>query len=143
MTLTAWNTLPISTVDVNNLLNTDFNMYTTEPLLPEEWVKFQRILVGNWTDEKPYEVKSRELCPEKQNNTQRAPLSIANVNHKLSSTGSSGNRVHKRRPNSICTQNYLRNTLRIWMSGKENKQKFSKSVRDGSGYGYVQGQHNG
>ncbi|VDP50025.1 unnamed protein product [Schistosoma margrebowiei] len=98
---------------------------------------------GNWTDEKPYEVKSRELCPEKQNNTQRAPLSIANVNHKLSSTGSSGSRVHKRRPNSKCTQNYLRNTLHIWMSGKENKQMFSKSVRDGSGYGYVQGQHNG
>ncbi|VDP68632.1 unnamed protein product [Schistosoma curassoni] len=66
---------------------------------------------GNWTDEKPYEVKSRELCPEKQNipkdsfqtmrdNKQRAPLSIANVNHKLSSTGSSGSRVHERRPNN-------------------------------------------
>ncbi|CAH8623837.1 unnamed protein product [Schistosoma haematobium] len=78
---------------------------------------------GNWTDEKPYEVKSRELCPEKQNipkdsfqtmreNTQRAPLSIANVNHKLSSTGSSGSRVHERRPNSQCVPtNIIQNNL--------------------------------
>ncbi|CAH8607791.1 unnamed protein product [Schistosoma guineensis] len=78
---------------------------------------------GNGTDEKPYEVKSRELCPEKQNipkdnfqtmreNTQRAPLSIANVNHKLSSTGSSGSRVHERRPNSQCVPiNIIQNNL--------------------------------
>ncbi|CAH8610712.1 unnamed protein product [Schistosoma bovis] len=55
---------------------------------------------GNWNNEKPYEVKSRELCPEMQNipkdsfqmmrdDTLRAPLSIVNVNHKLSSIGSS------------------------------------------------------
>uniref|UniRef100_A0A094ZEH4 Venom allergen 5 n=1 Tax=Schistosoma haematobium TaxID=6185 RepID=A0A094ZEH4_SCHHA len=111
---------------------------------------------GNWTDEKPYEVKSRELCPEKQNipkdsfqtmreNTQRAPLSIANVNHKLSSTGSSGSRVHERRPNSQCVptniiQNNLFNTKSIY--GKKALHMLLKSVRSGSGLGYVQGQHN-
>ncbi|CAH8594828.1 unnamed protein product [Schistosoma intercalatum] len=112
---------------------------------------------GNWTDEKPYEVKSRELCPEKQNipkdsfqtmrdNTQRAPLSIANVNHKLSSTGSSGSRVHERRPNSQCVptnliQNNLFNTKSIY--GKKALHMLLKSVRSGSGLGYVQGQQNG
>ncbi|CAH8612922.1 unnamed protein product [Schistosoma curassoni] len=55
---------------------------------------------GNWNNEKPYEVKSRELCPKMQNipkdsfqkardDTLRAPLSIVNVNHMLSSIGSS------------------------------------------------------
>ncbi|VDP72010.1 unnamed protein product [Schistosoma mattheei] len=111
---------------------------------------------GNWTDEKPYEVKSRELCPKEQNvpkdsfqtmreNTQRAPLSIANVNHKLSSTGSSGSRVHERRPNSQCVptniiQNNLFNTKSIY--GKKALHMLLKSVRSGSGLGYVQGQHN-
>ncbi|VDP46487.1 unnamed protein product [Schistosoma margrebowiei] len=98
---------------------------------------------GNWTDEKPYEVKSRELCPEKQNNTQRAPLSIANVNHKLSSAGLSRNGVHHQRPNSQCislnnSQNNRRNTQSIWTFGNKALHKFSKSVRDGSGHGYVQ-----
>ncbi|CAH8613455.1 unnamed protein product [Schistosoma margrebowiei] len=159
MTLTAWNTLPISTVDVINLLNTDFNMYTTEPLLPEEWVKFHRILVGNWYNEQPYEVKSRESCPKLQNihndgfrtmrdNTQRAPLSKVNINPKLSSTGSSGSRVHDKRLQNQCLpinyiENNRRNTQNIWMSGKKAEHKLSKSVRGGSGHGFVQGQHNG
>ncbi|CAH8624020.1 unnamed protein product [Schistosoma haematobium] len=60
---------------------------------------------GNWNNEKPYEVKSRELCPKMQNipkesfqttrdDTQRAPSSIVNVNHKLSSIGSSEGNVN-------------------------------------------------
>ncbi|CAH8595066.1 unnamed protein product [Schistosoma intercalatum] len=81
---------------------------------------------GNWNNEKPYEVKSRELCPKMQNipkgsfqkthdNTQRARLSIVNVNQKLSTTGSSGSRVHDQRiqgqPTSINSFEYRqRNT---------------------------------
>ncbi|VDO99863.1 unnamed protein product [Schistosoma margrebowiei] len=113
----------------------------------------------NWNNEQPYEVKSRESCPKMQNipkdsfqtmrdNTQRAPLSKVNVNHKLSTTGSSGNRVLHKRPNSRCISlNYIgnipRNTQNIWMSGKKAEHKLSKSVRGGSGHGFVQGQHNG
>ncbi|CAH8624029.1 unnamed protein product, partial [Schistosoma haematobium] len=63
---------------------------------------------GNWNNEKPYEVKSRELCPKLQNipkesfrttryDTQRAPSSMLNVNHKLLMTGSSRSRVHHQR----------------------------------------------
>ncbi|RTG89433.1 uncharacterized protein DC041_0008041 [Schistosoma bovis] len=81
---------------------------------------------GNWNNEKPYEVKSRGLCPKMQNipkdsfqmmrdDTLRAPLSIVNVNQKLSTTGSSGRRVHDRRiqgqPTSINSFEYRhRNT---------------------------------
>ncbi|CAH8596652.1 unnamed protein product [Schistosoma intercalatum] len=47
---------------------------------------------GNWNNEKPYEVKSRQLCPKRQNipkdsfqmmpdDTLRAPLSKVNINH--------------------------------------------------------------
>ncbi|KAH9581221.1 hypothetical protein MS3_00000578 [Schistosoma haematobium] len=113
---------------------------------------------GNWNDEKPYEVKSRELCPKMQNipkgsfktmhdNTQRAPLSMVNVNHKFSTTGSSGSRVHELRPQiqpiplNIFGNNG-RNTRIISTFGNENKHMFSKSVRDGSSLVYVQGQHN-
>ncbi|VDP77475.1 unnamed protein product [Schistosoma mattheei] len=92
---------------------------------------------GNWNNEKPYEVKSRELCPKMQNipkdsfqtmrdGTQRAALPIVNINNKLSTTGSS-----------------RRNKQRKWRSGKKSLDKFSKSVRDGSGHGNVQRQHNG
>ncbi|VDP07842.1 unnamed protein product [Schistosoma mattheei] len=114
---------------------------------------------GNWNNENPYEVKSRELCPKMQNipegsfqtmsdDTPRAPLSIVNVNHKLSRTGSSGSRVHDQRiqgqPTSINNFQYSRrNTKRKWTSGKKALDKFSKSVRDRSGNGNVQRQHNG
>ncbi|VDP74167.1 unnamed protein product [Schistosoma curassoni] len=95
---------------------------------------------GNWNNEKPYEVKSRGLCPKMQNipkdsfqrtrdDTLRAPLSIVNVNHKLSRTGSSGSRVHDQRkhdqPISINAFQYSRrNTQRKWRSGKKALQKF-------------------
>ncbi|CAH8631384.1 unnamed protein product [Schistosoma haematobium] len=114
---------------------------------------------GNWNNEKPYEVKSRALCPKMQNirkvgfqttrdDTHRAPSSIVNIKDKMSKTGSSGSRVnHKRthdQPISIKTFHYiLRNTQRKWRSGKKSLDKFSKSVRDGSGHGNVQRQHNG
>ncbi|CAH8612937.1 unnamed protein product [Schistosoma curassoni] len=94
---------------------------------------------GNWNNEKPYEVKSRELCPKMQNipkdsfqrtrdDTLRAPLSIVNVNHKLSSIRSSGSRVHDQRkhdqPISINAFQYSRsNTQRKWRSGNKALQK--------------------
>ncbi|VDO95896.1 unnamed protein product [Schistosoma margrebowiei] len=110
---------------------------------------------GNRKREKPYEVKSRELCPKMQNipkdrfrtmrdNTQRAPLSIVNVNPKLSSAGSSGRRVvlnGQRIPMNNLHHNG-RNTQVIWISRTGNRQEFSMSDRGGSGLDYVQGQHN-
>ncbi|CAH8607964.1 unnamed protein product [Schistosoma guineensis] len=110
---------------------------------------------GNWNNEKPYELKSRELCPKMQNirkdsfqmmrdDTPRAPLSKVNVNHKLSSIGSSVSRVHYQRiqdqPISINNfQHSRRNTQRKWRSGTKALHKFSKDVRVGSVFGYVQG----
>ncbi|VDP03729.1 unnamed protein product [Schistosoma margrebowiei] len=114
---------------------------------------------GNWNREKPYEVKSLELCPKMENipkdsfqtmrdNTQRAPFTMVNINPKLSSTGSSGRRVNDQHLNGqrIPINNLhhnRRNRQRISMSRKKIRQKFSKIVRGGSGHGFVQGQHNG
>ncbi|CAH8624043.1 unnamed protein product [Schistosoma haematobium] len=101
---------------------------------------------GNWNNEKPYEAKSLELCLKEQNvpkesfqttryDTQRAPLSKVNINPKLSSTGSSGSRVHDHRLKSQHIpvnnlQHNRRKTQRIRVSRKKkNKQTFSKSVR--------------
>ncbi|CAH8607979.1 unnamed protein product [Schistosoma guineensis] len=113
---------------------------------------------GNWNNEKPYELKSRELCPKMQNirkdsfqmmrdDTPRAPLSKVNVNHKLSSIGSSVSRVHYQRiqgqPISINNfQHSRRNTQRKWSSGTKALHKFSKSVRCVSGHGNDQRQQN-
>ncbi|RTG80994.1 uncharacterized protein DC041_0006689 [Schistosoma bovis] len=94
---------------------------------------------GNWNNEKPYEVKSRGLCPKMQNipkdsfqmmrdDTLRAPLSKVNINHKLSRIVSFGSRVHDQRKYdqaiSINAFQYSRrNTQRKWRSGRKALQK--------------------
>ncbi|CAI2732478.1 unnamed protein product [Schistosoma spindalis] len=105
----------------------------------------EKIKSGNWNYEKPYEVKSRELCPKKQitptsslqklrDNTKNAPLSIINTNHKVSTTGSSGSSLHDQRLNVEhirinSFRNNHRNTQRTSTSLEENRSKFSKIVR--------------
>ncbi|VDP85590.1 unnamed protein product [Schistosoma mattheei] len=106
----------------------------------------------NWNNKQPYEVKSRELCPKEQNIPKDgfqsmhddAPLSIVNINNKLSTTGSSRSRVLHNRLNSRCISLKDLQFIRLYAPNIwKDLHYFSKGNRGGTRHVYTQRQQIG